>query len=64
MESSRLETLLHLLLAGLVSAALVLFVHQIQPSVADDDVPTLAEVVVHPKPAPLQACTEKSPARA
>ncbi len=64
MEANRLESLLHLFLAGLVSAALVLFVHEIKPSIADDDVPTLAEIVVHPKPAPVRACTEKTPARA
>ncbi|MBC7881282.1 MAG: hypothetical protein H7Y37_08100 [Anaerolineae bacterium] len=63
MEANRLETLLHLFLAGLVSAALVLFVNESNPSVADDDVPTLAEIVVHPKPAPVRACTDNSSVR-
>jgi hypothetical protein len=65
METNRLETLLHLVLAGLVSAALVISVHQIKPSVADenDDVTTLAEIVVHPKPAPIRACTDNNSAR-
>jgi hypothetical protein len=65
METNRLEALLHLVLAGLVSAALVLFVRQIKPNIADenDDVTTLAEIVVHPKPTPIRACTDSSPVR-
>jgi hypothetical protein len=65
MESNRLETLLHLVLAGLVSAVLVLFVHEIDPSVAseNDNVTTLAEIVVYPKPAPIRACTDNNSER-
>jgi hypothetical protein len=63
MEANRLEALLHLFLAGLVCAALVLFVREVKPSVADDDVATLAEVVVHAKPAAMRACTDSHPAR-
>jgi hypothetical protein len=65
MEGNRLEALLHLVLAVLVSVAPVLFAYQIKPSIADenDDVTTLTEIVVHPKPAPIRACTDNNSER-